>query len=334
MFSWSSAIAAPQGKTRELRQKACQRRRRNEMQETHMISRPLTPETLNSTGDVATFVAHPVPLRHRMSTRNRLLFFVAAWLIVLMPFLFWWSPWFGRRLSNSQITEYLNDDMHPRHIQHALVQVGERMARQEAGAAAWYPQLLRLASHPVEDVRNTEAWVMGQDTSTTAFHETMLTMLQDSSRIVRGNAALSLVRFGDAAGRAQIVALLRPAPIEAPIAGRVIDTDRIGISIRQGGLVAKIQNGSRTTEVRSPISGRIRTLSVALGATVAANTEIAAIAPSSEQVWEALRALYLVGQLDDLPAIRYYERDLPAIPNRLRQQALLTENAIQARVTK
>ena len=94
-----------------------------------MVIRPLTPETLNSTGDVETFAAHPVPLRHRMSTRNRLLFFVVAWLIVLMPFLFWWSTWFGRRLSNSQITEYLNDDKHPRHIQHALVQVGEHMAR-------------------------------------------------------------------------------------------------------------------------------------------------------------------------------------------------------------
>jgi hypothetical protein len=301
------------------------------MQETHMISRPLTPETLNSTGDVATFVAHPVPLRHRMSTRNRLLFFVAAWLIVLMPFLFWWSTWFGRRLSNSQITEYLNDDKHPRHIQHALVQVGERMARQEAGAAPWYPQLLRLASHPVEEVRNTDAWVMGQDTSTTAFHETLLTMLQDSSRIVRGNAALSLVRFGDAAGRAQIVALLRPASIIAPAAGRVIDMDKMGTFVRQGGLITKLQGGERTTEIRSPISGRIRSISVATGAIVTAGTEVATIDPNSEQVWEALRALYLVGQLDDLPAVRIYERNMPEMPDHLREQALLTEKAIQTR---
>ncbi len=301
------------------------------MLETDMIDRPLTPETLNSTGDIATFVAHPVPLRHRMSTRNRLLFFVAAWLIVLMPFLFWWSTWFGRRLSNSQITEYLNDDKHPRHIQHALVQVGERMARQEAGAAPWYPQLLRLASHPVEEVRNTDAWVMGQGTSTTAFHETLLTMLQDSSRIVRGNAALSLVRFGDAAGRAQIVALLQPASIIAPAAGRVIDLDKMGTFVRQGGLITKLQGGERTTEIRSPISGRIRSISVATGAIVAAGTEVATIDPSSEQVWEALRALYLVGQLDDLPAVRIYERNMPEMPDHLREQALLTEKAIQTR---
>ena len=36
----------------------------------------------------------------RMSTRNRLLFFATGWLIVLMPFLFWWNTWFGRQLSD------------------------------------------------------------------------------------------------------------------------------------------------------------------------------------------------------------------------------------------
>ncbi len=127
----------------------------------------------------------PASPRHRMSARNRLLFFLVAWLIVLMPFLFWWSTWFGRHLSDPQITEYLTDDKHPRQIQHALVQLGERMARQDTGATRWYPQLLRLASHQVEEVRNTDAWVMGQDTSAAAFHETLLKMLQDSSPMVR-----------------------------------------------------------------------------------------------------------------------------------------------------
>jgi len=266
-----------------------------------------------------------------MSTRNRLLFFLVAWLIVLMPFLFWWSTWFGRHLSDTKISEYLNDNKHPRHIQHALVQLGERMGQQDRSAAQWYPQLLQLAAHPVEEVRNTDAWVMGQDSSAAAFHETLLKMLQDSSPTVRGNAALSLVRFGDAAGRAQIVALLQPARVAAPAAGRVIDIDKVGTSVRQGGLIAKLQNAEHTTEIRTPISGRIRALSVATGATVAAGAEIAAIDPGSEQVWEALRALYLVGRPDDLAAIRIYERNLSGIPDRLREQALLTEKAIQAR---
>src|SRR2546427_12866646 len=99
--------------------------------------------------------------RRRMSTGQRILFFVTAWLIALMPFLFWWNTWFGRHLSDKQISEYLSDDKHPRHIQHALVQLGERMERRDASAPGWYPELVRLASHQVEEVRNTDAWLMG-----------------------------------------------------------------------------------------------------------------------------------------------------------------------------
>src|ERR1700681_4191312 len=265
-----------------------------------------------------------------MSTRNRLLFFLVAWLIVLMPFLFWWSTWFGRHLSDTKITEYLNDDKHPRHIQHALVQLGERMAGHDATAAQWYPQLLRLAAHPVEEVRNTDAWVMGQDVSTAEFHETLLKMLQDSSPMVRGNAALSLVRFGDATGRPQIVALLQPAQINAAAAGRIVDADRPGTAIHQGGLLAKLATptSSAPVEIRSPIPGRIRSVSQP-GASVAAGAEVAVVDPGSEQVWEALRALYLVGQSDDLAAVRPYERDLPDISNDVRQQAQETEKAIR-----
>src|SRR4029077_1238926 len=220
---------------------------------THMASHPLTSEITNPPAVVEDSAARPARPHHRMSTRNRLLFFLTAWVIVLMPFLFWWSTWFGRHLSDAQITEYLNDAKHPRHIQHALVQLGEGMARQDASAARWYPQLLSLASYPVEEVRNTDAWVMGQDTTAPAFHETLLKMLQDSSPMVRGNAALSLVRFGDAAGRPQIVALLQPASIVAPVAGRVIDMDKAGTSVRQGGLIAKLNDGEHTAEIRTPI---------------------------------------------------------------------------------
>jgi HEAT repeat protein len=273
----------------------------------------------------------PSSPRHKMSPSNRALFFVTAWLIVLMPFLFWWSTWFGRQLPDQQISEYLQDEKHPRHIQHALVQLGERMGRHDASAMRWYPELVRLAFHPVEEVRNTDAWVMGQDTSGQAFHETLLKMLQDQSPTVRGNAALSLVRFGDASGRLHIVALLQPARIVAPSTGRVTDTDKIGTAIHQGGLIAKLQDGQQTTELRSPISGRIRTLSVAPGSRVATGVEVATVDPGDEQVWEALRALYLIGQADDLPAIRPYQRELPEISDRLRQQALLTEKAIRER---
>jgi multidrug efflux pump subunit AcrA (membrane-fusion protein) len=207
----------------------------------------------------------------------------------------------------------------------------------------WYPELVRLSTNPVEEVRNTDAWVMGQDTAGPGFHDALLKMLQDSSLMVRGNAALSLVRFGDASGREQIVALLQPARIVAPSAGRVLDTARPGTAIRQDGLIAKLQptgppvvgspSGERKTEVRSAIAGRIHSIAVAAGTTVAAGDEIASVDPGDEQVWEALRALYLIGRAEDLPAIRVYERESHDIPDRIRQQALLTDQAIRSRAS-
>ncbi len=266
-----------------------------------------------------------------MSRNQKLLFFLTAWLICLMPFLFWWNTWFGRKLSDQQLTEYLHDTKKPRHIQQALVQVGERITHGDASATRWYPDLVRLATDPVEEVRNTDAWVMGQDTSGAGFHQALLKMLADPSQMVRGNAALSLVRFGDASGHSQILALLQPAHITSPQLGRIVDSDRPGTSIHQGGLIAKLedQKGS-VEEIRSPIPGRIRSV-MGTGANVAAGAEIAVIDPANDQVWEALRALYLIGQPDDIAAIRPYERDLPDISNDVRHQALETEQAIRKR---
>src|SRR6266481_4044169 len=239
--------------------------------EKNMASYPISPHPRDEPQKISD-VASPQTATSRLhiSARNRFLFFLVAWLIVLMPFLFWWNTWFGRHLSDTQISEYLSDNKHPRRIQHALVQLGERMERRDASAAYWYPELVRLASHPVEEVRNTDAWLMGLDTSYEGFHATLLKMLEDSSTVVRGNAALSLVRFGDASGRAQIVALLKPARIVAPVAGRVADSDKVGTAVHQGGLIAKLSYGhEQAMELRSPIGGRIRTLSVTVGSNVA-----------------------------------------------------------------
>ena len=272
--------------------------------------------------------------KRRMSTKQRLLFFLVAWLIVLMPFLFWWNTWFGRTLSDKDLNTYLHDEQKPRHIQHALVQLGERMSRRDASVAHWYPEVVRLATHPVEEVRNTDAWVMGQDISGAGFHEALTHMLQDPSTMVRGNAALSLVRFGDASGRPQILALLEPATVNAPQDGKVVDASTAGTSIHEGGLVAKLQQADKSIDVRSPIGGRIRSISTQVGQNVASGAALAIVDPGTEQVWEALRGLYFVGQLEDLPVITRYERELPDIPDHVRQQATETERAIRERASR
>ncbi len=131
---------------------------------------------------------------------------------------------------------------------------------------------------------------------------------------------------------------MQPVAITTPTAGRVMDTAGVGTAIHQGGLIVKLResdgDGQQTRELRSPITGRVRTLSTATGASVVPGTTIATVEPGEEQVWEALRALYLVGQLEDLPAIRPYQRELPEVPERLRQQAVETERAIQERASK
>ncbi|MFB3916106.1 MAG: biotin/lipoyl-containing protein [Terriglobales bacterium] len=270
----------------------------------------------------------------RMSLRNRILFLAVAWLIVLMPFLFWHGTWFGRPLSDRQINDYLHDTAHPRHTQHALVQIGERMSRHEASVILWYPDLVRLAGSPIEEIRNTDAWVMGQDPTRPEFHETLLRMLHDSSPLVRGNAALALVRFGDPSGHDQIVSLLQSDRVTAPSNGTLMNVVKPGTAIHQKGLVAKLKTDNGVLELRAQAGGNVRAVPVTAGSNVTAGTEIATIDPPGGQVWEALRALSLIGRTEDLPVVQYFERVSADWPQRISQQAKLTEEAIRERAGK
>lgn len=270
--------------------------------------------------------------RKRMSGFSRFLFFLVAWLIVLLPFLFWRSTWFGRSLSDAEISQYFAENDKPRHIQHALVQVGERMARGDQSVQRWYPELVRLATHPVEEIRTTDAWVMGQDATRPEFHEALRKMLADASPMVRGNAALSLVRFGDASGHAQVVALLQPVVVTTPRAGRVAALARRGEPANHGTMIARIEAGPDSIgEVRAPVTGRVRSLAVQEGAEVMAGAELLTLEPGTEQVWEALRALYLIGGPEDLPLVESYLRPSPDLPQRIQQQAAETARAIRTR---
>ena len=92
-----------------------------------------------------------------------------------------------------------------------------------------------------------------------------------------------------------------------------------------------MENEGHTVEVRSPITGRLTDLFVKAGQMVNAGDQIATLDPGTDQVWEALRALYLTGQPEDIPTIQPYERDLPDIPEHVREQAAETERAIRQR---
>ena len=183
---------------------------------------------------------------------------------VVVPFLFWQGTWFGRPLQDDELTQFLNDPDKSRRVQHGLSQIAERMERGDPRVTQWYETVAQLSEHSGPQVRVTTAWVMGQDSTSELFHNTLLQMLRDDEVLVRRNAALSLVRFGDGEGLNELRAMLAP------------DTD-------------------------------------------------------PEQVWEALRALALVGGAAELDLVDAASEN-PLFSEDLRRQATLTYQGIESRI--
>jgi HEAT repeat protein len=267
----------------------------------------------------------------RPSPRAYLLITGFALGLVLLPFLFWYGTWFGRKLSDEAISQYLdNAAAKPRKAQHALVQVGERMSRGDQHARQWYPQVVRLASSPNTELRQTASWIMGQDSTYEPFHDALGKLLEDPSPMVRRNAALSLTNFGDARGRPVLDQMLRPFSITSPVAGTLRYRLKSGEYVNPGTLVAHV--GS--SEVRTPLPGRVLTLNRKDGEALAPGELLVEISPDKEHVWEALRALLRVGQKEDLNDVQRYAHGVADMPDRVRQQAALTLQEIQSRVAK
>jgi biotin carboxyl carrier protein len=252
-------------------------------------------------------------------------------LSVLIPFFIWHSSWFGAPLSDAQIQQYLTSSDHPQQTQHALSQIADRIIRGDKSVARWYTDVTHQANSAVPQVRETAAWVMGQDNTSSQFHQTLLGMLDDSEPLVRMNAALSLVRFHDAAGHAVIVKMLAGEPLFAPQEGKLKRLLNVGQPVATDTVVARIQTDKNDIEVPAGAPGSLAQWRAADGATVSSGQPIAVLAPSSQMAWEALRALYLVGTPDDLNVIAPYARGVPAMPSQVAEQARLTMKAIHAR---
>ncbi|HEV2177955.1 MAG TPA: HEAT repeat domain-containing protein [Terriglobia bacterium] len=265
-------------------------------------------------------------------TRNLLISLVPV-LAILVMFLFWYSTWFGRRLGESEMAEGLEDTSQPHLTQHALSQLDAQIARHEPASKRWYPDLMKLASTSEPQLRSMTAWVMGEDNQSPEFHQALLKLVADPVDVVRWNAALALARFGDSTGDAQLRAMLRPYRALAPQGGVVTFRSKDEDALNAGDLVARIKGTDGAVEVRSPLSGKLERQVVHDGADVRAGDEIAELAPGDRQVWEALRALYLVGRADDLEDVDRLARGVAGMPDAVRQQAILTAQAIRKRVS-
>lgn len=279
---------------------------------------------MNGNGEKPSVPTPPKPRRASLP-----LIIVAA-LFIIVPFLTWYGTWFGRNISDEEIATYLADEKNPRHIQHALSRVEERIERGDPTVKKFYPQIAALTKSPTAEIRKTAAWVMGQDNKSEGFHQALLTLLTDSEPLVRRNAALQLVRFGDASGRPELRAMLQSFETKSPIDGTVVSVLPQGSKISAGGLLARIRDTSNIVqEFRSPLDGAIGNLSVKEGETVGAGQTIAWLIPDRATIIGALQALAYVGTKDDLPLVESCaQADAGAETSR---QAALTAKAIQRR---
>lgn len=256
-------------------------------------------------------------------------------LVVLITFLFWYQTWFGRDLSDREMEQYLTNTSVAYKTQHALSLLADEIAKGNPRAARWYPQVLALSENPEPEFRLMSAWVMGQDNHSAEFHQALRRLLADSQPMVRRNAALALARFGDANGEAELRQMLQPFNLTAPEAGTLSFRLKESDEVPRGSVVARIRaEGSQPVEVRSPVEGVVERRVAAEGAKVRAGETIAVLAPSDQQVWESLRALYLVGGPESLADAERFARGAPGTFERIRQQAALTAEAIRRRARR
>jgi len=265
----------------------------------------------------------------KVSLKTHLLVFASLLALVLVPGMFWHDVWFGRALDDAELEEYLNDGTSPRRMQHGLAQLGERIGRGDSEARRWYPRVMELAGHEQAEIRNLSAWLMGQDASEGAFRQSLAELLKDSNPLVRRNAALSLVRFGDDRGRPELRSMLRPWAVESPQAGRLRLLVEADDEIRSGSPVAEVEQGEVSVAVLVPVSGTAANLAEE-GQEVDAGAELMVLLPDSVHLWEALRALYLVGTEEDLELVEPY-LGAGEENESIRSQAHLTREAILKR---
>ena len=254
---------------------------------------------------------------------------ILAALFVAATFLAWYFTWFGRELSDADVAKYLADEKNPRHVQHALVQIQQRIERGDPAAKNWYPQLIALSNNPEPEFRLTLAWLMGFDNNEPRFHEALLKLLADSEPLVRRNAALALVRFNDSSGRAELVSILTPYSVSAPVNGVIASTLLEGATVARSTLIARIQQSTgEIVQMRSPLPGKIHKVLKAQAAPVAQGEEVLSLNSDENSIWEALRGLAMIGTADESAIIQSYATS-SAVSTRIRDQANLTLKAIQ-----
>ncbi|HWR50328.1 MAG TPA: hypothetical protein VN428_04435, partial [Bryobacteraceae bacterium] len=119
--------------------------------------------------------------------------------------------------------------------------------------------------------------------------------------------------------------------IRSPAAGRIETVAEARHSIGTQALAARIRRDDGSAiEVRAPFAASVEAVAVRAGGHVAAGSELLTLSASPDQVWEALRGLYLIGQADDLPDVDRWS----GASDRIGRQAAQTAQAIRTRAER
>jgi len=273
--------------------------------------------------------SQPVRAAQRVKASGPIL--VLAALFLIATFLAWYFTWFGRGLSDADISQYLADTKNPRHVQHALLQVQQRMERADVSARKWYPDIVSLSANQEAEFRLTTAWLMGFDNQSKEFHDALLRLVHDNEPIVRRNAALALVRFNDNSGRQELLAILQPYEVKSVASGVVSSTLHTGSEVSRGTLLARVQGSNgNVVEIRSPLPGGIGEIARINGSQVSTGEEILKLNSDDASIFEALRGLSFIGTKEDLTLIQSFANSSKA-SERVREQAKLTAKSIETR---
>jgi biotin carboxyl carrier protein len=266
-----------------------------------------------------------------LKKRNPLPMAALLLLAVIVPFLAWYGSWFGRELTDSEITASLELDQEPRDIQHALLAVQSRLLAGDSTATRWRSQVIALKGIDQVQVRRMVAWVLGHDMDD-ACRDALVGMLGDADLATRRNAAVALTKWQDERSRPILLAALQPIEIRAPRGGtldlKVVEGDPVGLG-RDMAIVET--SGDVTISLRPPIDGRVLRLDKKDGESVTEGELLGALSPDPQSVLAALKGLYLVGRKEDADAVRPFANGaVQHMTDQVTQQAKLTLDRLEA----
>jgi hypothetical protein len=245
----------------------------------------------------------------------------------------WQGTWFGARLDDDALIAAMAPDAKPRDVQHGIEEITRRFDERAVGMERWSKALVDASRRAEDPVRVVAAWAMQSDPGREEFVVRLREMVAaDESVLVRRNAACSLAKSGDAAGRAVLRSMLEPFTVTAPCAGTVGGLAAVDVPARELKPVGRVRrdDGSDVLVIAA-VPGRVTKRVAADGARVAAGEAVIVLAPDSRHALNAALALALVGTKEDVEVLELAAAPQSAFDADAKSAARAAADAVRAR---